>query len=260
MDKIKQALDRARQQRQGSNENPADNGTVADSAVPIKYNKTKTVSVKNSVLENNRIIHTSDPTAYTDSIKLLRTQVVQRMSENKWNSLAITSTGSGEGKTLTAINLSLSIAMEVGYTVLLIDANLRCPTMHEFFGIKPTIGLSDYLTDNVSLSDALIHPEGFEHFVILPAGKSLRNSSEMLSSPRMGALVNELKERYPKRMIIFDLPPLLDTADALAFMPYVDATLLVVEDGKTKTDDLKNAVDKLSGTNILGTVLNKVPL
>jgi len=182
------------------------------------------------------------------------------MAENKWNSLAITSTGNGEGKTLTAINLSLSIAMEVGYTVLLIDANLRCPAMHEFFGIKTSCGLSDYLTDNVPLSDTLIHPENFDHFVMIPGGKPLKNSSEMLSSPRMNALVGELKERYPKRMIIFDLPPLLDTADALAFTPYVDATLLVVEDGKTKADDLKNAVDMLTGTNILGTVLNKAPL
>ena len=259
MEKIKQALERARQERQVYNGNLG-SSTIADSAVPIQYTQTRSVRIPNNVLEKNRIMHISDPTEYTDSIKLLRTQVIQRMTENNWSSLAITSTGSNEGKTLTAINLSLSIAMEVGYTVLLIDANLRNPAMHEFFGLKATLGLSDYLKDNVPLADTLINPAGFDHFVIMPAGKPLQNSSEMLSSPRMGALVDELKERYPKRMIIFDLPPLLDTADALAFMPFVDATLLVVEDGKTKANDLKDAVDMLTGTNILGTVLNKAPV
>ena len=85
----------------------------------------------------------------------------------------------------------------------------------------------------------------------------MSNSAEMLSSPRMGALVEELKNRYPKRIIIFDLPPLLGAADALAFAPCIDAALLVVEDGVTSESDLKAAVDMLSVTNIIGTVLNK---
>lgn len=259
MDKIKKALDKARQQRQQDNGN-LDENVASDGHAPINYTKTKSVNVSSAVLEENRVIHNNNSTAYGDSIKILRTQIVQRMAENNWNNLAITSTRGSEGKTLTAVNLSLSIAKEIGYTVLLVDTNLSSPSVHEFFGIKPKLGLSDYLADNVPLSEILIHPEGFDHFVIMPGGQPRRDSSEMLSSPRMGALVNELKYRYPKRMIIFDLPPLLETADALAFFPYVDAALLVVEDGKTKSDDLKKAVDMLTSTNILGTVLNKALL
>ena len=83
---------------------------------------------------------------YADAFKILSTQVMQRMDEHQWNSLAITSAGDNEGKTTTAINLGISIAKEIEYTVLLVDANLRNPELHKYFGITPELGLSDYLT------------------------------------------------------------------------------------------------------------------
>ena len=98
---------------------------------------------------------------------------------------------------------------------------------------------------------------GIERLVVLPAGRPTPNSSELLSSPKMAALVNELKSRYPSRIIVFDLPPMLSTDDALAFSPYVDAALLVVEDGGTTKDELVRAVEMLGDTALLGTVLNK---
>ena len=92
---------------------------------------------------------------------------------------------------------------------------------------------------------------------MLPGRGSMTNSSEMLSSPKMVQLVDELKNRYPGRIIIFDMPPLFYADDVLAFSPYVDASLLVLEEGKTKDEELVRAVDLLSSTNIIGTVLNK---
>jgi Mrp family chromosome partitioning ATPase len=91
----------------------------------------------------------------------------------------------------------------------------------------------------------------------LPGGKPLTNSAEMLNSQKMARLVEELKARYPSRIILFDLPPLLGAADALAFSPYVDAALLVVENGKTQKNDVKQAIGLLQGTKVIGTVLNK---
>lgn len=179
------------------------------------------------------------------------------MKENGWNSVAITSPGFNEGKTLTAINLAISLAMEVDYTVLLVDADLRHPSVQNFFGLDTEKGLSEYLTDNEPLDELLIHPARIPRFVVLPGGKSLINSSEMLNSPKMVHLVEELKTRYPSRIIIFDLPPLLGAADALAFSPYVDAVLLVLEEGKTEAEDAKRAVGLLQETNFIGTVLNK---
>jgi Mrp family chromosome partitioning ATPase len=129
--------------------------------------------------------------------------------------------------------------------------------MLEHFGLSRRKGLSDYLAADTPIEELLIKPGIVEHLVLLPGGRPLANSSEMLSSPKMGRLVEEVKARYPSRIVIFDLPPVLTTSDTLAFAPQVDAALLVVEDGVTQKDELSRAVDLLSVTNIVGTVLNK---
>ena len=117
--------------------------------------------------------------------------------------------------------------------------------------------MSDYLTKDTPLSELLVHPKGHDHLTILPGGQAMLNSAEMLNSPKMSRLVEELKTRYSSRIVVFDLPPVLSAADAMAFTPYVDATLLVIEEGKTKRKEVENALGLLSGTNVLGTVLNK---
>lgn len=253
MEKIKQALDKARQQRTATD----GRGVGVPDISSISYTQTRSMETSHSAMVTSRLMHTTESRAFTDSVKILRTQILQRMSENEWNTLAVTSAGSGEGKTLTATNLGISIAMEVDYTVLLVDADLQNPSVHQLFGLQPEYGLGDYLQNDLPLADILIHPEGLGHFVLLPGISAVNNSSEMLASPKMSALVGELKNRYEKRIIIFDLPPVLETADALAFSPYIDAALLVVEDGKTSSRDLTTAIDVLSSTNIIGTVLNK---
>ena len=116
---------------------------------------------------------------------------------------------------------------------------------------------SDYLLDHQPLEDLLVHP-GIGHFVLLPGGRAVSNSTEILTSPKMLALVEELKHRYPSRIVIFDLPPLLYTADVLAFAPYTDALLLVVEEGKTTAEEVQRALSLVKNSRpVLGTVLNK---
>lgn len=259
MERIKQALEKARLERQksGNVAAPVQSGGAAAPA-HITYTHTRTVPIDREMLRERRIICGIEYNAFTDAYKILRTQVLQRLRENKWNALAITSPGINEGKTVTAINLAINLAMEVDCTVLLVDADLRHPGVHSYFGIEAEYGLSDYLTADKPLSELLVHPEGIPGFVILPGGKPLGNSAEMLNSPKMTRLVEELKSRYSSRIILFDLPPLLSGADALAFSPNVDAALLVLEDAKTQTDDARRAVELLQqGTNVLGTVLNK---
>jgi capsular exopolysaccharide synthesis family protein len=188
---------------------------------------------------------------------MLRTQVMHRLRENNWNVLGVTSPGEGEGKTLTATNLAISIAMETTQTVLLVDADLRNPSAQSLFGLEGLRGLVDYLLDDVPVSELLLHP-GIDRFAFLPGGRSLAHSTETLTSPKMTALVRELKHRYASRIIVFDLPPLLRVADVLAFSPYTDALLLVVEEGHTTTEDVERAVQLVKGaTPVLGTVLNK---
>lgn len=257
MERIKEALERARQER-----GDAPLGARPASGAParpaeINYTQTRITKVANGLLRNHRIIAGLPHSAFADAYKILHTQVLQRLKENKWNVLAVTSPGEDEGKTLTAINLAISLAMEVNYTVLLVDANLRHPSIHEHLGLPAGKGLSDYLLDDVPLPELLVHPENLEHVVVLPGGRAVQNSAELLNSPKMQHLVEELKNRYPGRIVIFDLPPVLSAADALAFSPYVDAALLVLEEGKTAQDDARRAVELLDCTNVLGTVLNK---
>lgn len=257
MERIKQALEKARQERESLTTSAVVDMARPTSPQEVQYTRTRTVKVPRNVLRENRIVTGIGDGPFSDAYKILRTQVLQRLRENDWNVLAITSPGAAEGKTLTAINLAASLAMEVDYTVLLVDANLRHPSIHEHLHLPPGKGLSEYLLDDEPVENLLIHPEGFDHLTILPGGRPLMNSSEMLNSPKMSRLVEEMKRRYPSRIVIFDLPPVLDAADALAFSPYVDAALLVVEEGKTGRQDLERTVDLLSSTNVLGTVLNK---
>ena len=265
MERIKQALERARAERQ---EQPAsapvntDAVTVPPTAAEtpveqVTYSQTRHVEISTPELRAKRVVSGFDPCAFTDAYKMLRTQVLQRLTENDWNVLAVTSPGIGEGKTLTALNLAISLAMEVNYTVLLVDANLRHPSLHDHLGLSGSPGLSDYLTKDTPLPELFVHPSGIDHLTILPGGHAMLNSAEMLNSPKMSRLVDELKSRYASRIVIFDLPPVLSAADAMAFAPYVDATLLVVEEGKTRRKEVEHTLELLSSTNVLGTVLNK---
>jgi len=257
MEKIQQAIDKARDSRNESGSEQVSTTGVESDVANIRYTNTQSVNSSVAVQRENRIISGGEQKVFAHSFKILSTQTIHRMEEHDWKSLAVTSVCEGEGSTTVAINLGISIAKEVEYTVLVVDANLRDPGVHKHFGIEPKFGLSHYLNGEVELSDILIKPENINHFVILPAGDSSLDSSELLGSPRMVALVEELKQRYPKRIIIFDLPAVLGTADTLSFIPSVDAALLVVEDDVTKESSLKMAVDYLSETNIIGTVLNK---
>jgi len=224
---------------------------------PIVYTKTKSLDVPLSVLRQRRVMAAYDNGPFVDAFKILRTQVMHRLREKGWNVLGITSPGDGEGKTLTAVNLAISLAMEATQTVLLVDANLRNPSTHDVFGLKDCPGLADYLLDDVPVENLLVHPR-IGRFVLLPGGRSIQNSTEILTSPKMLALVEEFKHRYPSRIVIFDLPPLLQTADVLAFSPYTDALLLVVEEGKTSAEAVQQALSLVKNSRpVLGTVLNK---
>ncbi len=259
MERIKQALEKARSEREKGGSGSGAIPTFASASVPelIAYTHTRTVEVAKDLLREKRIISGIEQNSFTEAYKILRTRVLHSLKENGWNSVAITSPGCQEGKTSIAINLAISLAMEVDYTVLLVDADLRHPSIQNYFGLDTEKGLSEYLTDNEPLDKLLIHPAGFPRFILLPGGKSLINSSEMLNSPKMVRLVEELKTRYPSRIVIFDLPPLLTAADALVFSPYVDTALLVIEEGKTESEDVKRAVGLMQGYQFLGTVLNK---
>ncbi len=232
----------------------ADVGNVSQLS-EIAYTRTRVVTAAKTLLRENRVITGFESGPVIDAYKIMCIQVLQRLRERGGNALAVVSPGAQEGKTLTAINLALSFAQEVDQTVLLVDANLREPTVHRYFGFTPEAGLSDHLISGTPLDSILVNP-GVDRCVILPGGKPIYNSAEMLGSMKMARLVQELKMRYPSRIVIFDMPPILSVADALAFSPYVDAAVMVVQERKTRREDIVRASEMLKSVDLIGTVLN----
>jgi len=253
MERIKLAVEKARLNRQSPMVLPV---VSKFSGSVFNAEQTKKIQVDMSTYHNNRIIVGQDHQDARLAYKLLRTQVLRRMSDNNWNSLAITSPGAGEGKSLTAINLAISLAREVNHTVLLVDMDLNTPSIARYFDYQPKLGVGDYLKNGAEINEIMLNP-GIERLVILPGRESLPDSSDLMSSPKMVNLIAELKSRYTDRLILFDMPPMLYADDVLAFSPYVDALLIVIEEGKTRQDALLRSVNLLSSQNIIGTVLNK---
>ncbi|MET1028789.1 MAG: hypothetical protein ABWY00_16590 [Dongiaceae bacterium] len=207
------------------------------------------------VLEANRVIAAQQHHPLTDVYRSLRTRVLQALRTLDKTTLGITSANAGEGKTLTAVNLAIAMAMDVNQTVLLVDANLRNPGVADCLGLAPRFGLSDYLGGKASIPDCLINP-GIDRLSIFPSRGRIENSAEILTSPRMAQLVEELRHRYPDRLVLYDLPPVLKGADTIGLLPLIEATLLVVRDGTTRTRELSRALDLLNKHNLIGTVLN----
>ncbi len=272
MEPIKEALARARKEREeraghrleqyaaaqrerrAARERPA---LAAVAQGPVNYVHTRTVQVAPRVLHAHRVISNDSNDPISDAYKVLRTQVLLRLRDRGWKSLAVTSPAPEQGKTLTAVNLAISIAREVNHTVLLVDLDLRRPKIHKMFGVEPAVGLTDFLQrDDLTVSDILFHPEGLNDLVVMPAGPPMTHSSEMLSSPRMVELIRDLSTRYPSRIVIVDLPPVLVTDDALAFVPQIDAVLLVVSERESRRDEVSESLDLLKDANLIGTVLN----
>lgn len=279
MEGIRKALDRAIQERsrQPDGADPADldktideeiptiptlrrarpRAAAADAAAGIVYQQTRTFTPSPALLESNRIMSPTSMDPGAAAFRMLRTQVLQRMDASGWRSLAIFSPAARDGKTTTAINLALSLASDLHHTALLVDFDFRKPSVATRLGLSVEFGADDILTGGAPVQDCLYHPEGLDRLVILPTRGSLQKSSEILAGPLSRALVAELRARYPDRIILYDLPPVLSADDALAFAPLVDCGLLVAAEGLTRRNDLVRTVELLHKTRLVGTVLNR---
>jgi protein-tyrosine kinase len=206
------------------------------------------------LLEQNRIV-IDERSAASAAYKVLRTRVLQRMRRNGWKTLAVTGTCPNEGKTLTAINLSINLAWHLTTSVVLVDMDLRNPSVHRYLGIDTRFGLMDYMNGDVPLVRAGVRP-GIERLGVILNDRPVANASELLSSPEALALIEEVK-RGDDRIVIFDMPPVFAGDDVLAFAPYVDAVLIVLSQGTTKRASLVALRELLQNVNVIGTVLNR---
>ncbi len=264
MEKIKDALQKAKTQQSGQTPGFATKHNKSTSKLSISneelqsivYNESAVVKLDPAILENHRIVaqNKHDPASWIfDS---LRTQVLQKMEENNWRTIAIVSPTPESGKTVVAINLAISIAQQLQKTAMLVDFDLRKPRVAQYLGIKREKSINNFLAGNAELSEVIVNPS-IPRLTIVPTNKPVSQSSETLSSTNIQKLIIELKERYDSRIVIFDLPPLLNADDAMVLLPQVDCVLVVVGNGQNTESEIVEAMRLLTKSNILGVVVNR---
>ncbi|MCG8491430.1 MAG: CpsD/CapB family tyrosine-protein kinase [Sneathiellales bacterium] len=258
MERIKEAISKARakQSKQTSLSSRAKLGNQADETEKITYDQTKVVKLDTKHLEQNRIVTFDSEDPDSVAFDILRTQVLSKMEENNWKTIAITSPSPDCGKTVVSLNLALSIAKQTEKTALIADFDLRKPRVANYLGLPQDKSLYDFLEHDMELNQVLVNP-GLPRLVVLPNTVPIRNAAETLTSRKVRSLVEDLKNRYESRIIIFDLPPLMAADDAIAFIPQVDCVLLVVASGETTPAEVKESRRQLQSCNLVGVVLNK---
>jgi capsular exopolysaccharide synthesis family protein len=191
-----------------------------------------------------------------DAYNMVRTRLLQRIRTSGWTKIAVTSPGPGEGKSITTINLALSIAREMHNSVFLLDLDLRNPSICRHLGLVPNVEIFRYLTGEVG-PESMFFSIGVENLSIAGGLTRTEQSSELLANGRLEQLIDYIRSIASHPLILIDLPPALSTADALVIAPKVDATLLVVAQGKTRRESLDRTVELLSEYTVAGVVLNR---
>lgn len=270
MERIKEAVERARQERQrksGINRrsfrlpeaSPAksDRATVTPRATADEGDlETRVHKASPRHLERNRIVTVRKADSRAIAFDMLRTKILGTINENGWRTLAITSPTPYCGKTTVAINLAISIARQPEHSSLLVDFDLRKPKVFSYLGLPRENSLYDCIIGRCTVSEALINP-GIPRLGVIGNTRPLRHAAETLSGPDVRDLVVELRRRNDRSIVIFDLPPLLSTDDAIAFLPQVDCVLLVVASGVSTKIDIDECRQVLAPNNLVGIALNK---
>ena len=190
-----------------------------------------------------------------EQFKILRSNLLYPVSGNPPRSVMVTSPQPEEGKSFVASNLAISVALNINRHVLLMDCDLRRPSIHTRFGFDDVPGLSDYLSGETLLSDLLLRTS-IEKLTILPGGSPPDNPSELLSSERMSELLAEATERYPDRLIILDSPPPTLTAETSVLARWVEGVVIVVNHGQTSLEGVSEVIDKMGRDKIIGAIMN----
>jgi exopolysaccharide/PEP-CTERM locus tyrosine autokinase len=213
-------------------------------------------------LVDMNIVHPSivaagmDYTPVSEEYKKLKSRIVELTTKDTFkNTLAVTSSVSDEGKSITATNLAISLSQDYDHAVILIDADMRRPTLHTYLNRMPDKGLSDCLINGVD-PDAVLMPIGSDKLSFLPAGKRVDDPVEFFASRGMQVFMRDLKTRYADRYIIVDTPPALLFAETKMISSFADGTILVVKEGLATLENISETIDILKAVNIMGIVYN----
>jgi len=203
-----------------------------------------------------KVTHSSSEAA--ESFRILRSRILYPQDgKPRPKSILVTSSSPQEGKSFVSANLAVTIARGLDQYALLVDCDLRRPTLARLFGLASICrrGLSDYLKDDCDIAE-LIHKTSIEKLSLLASGDSPVNPAELLSSIRMSRLVEELSSRYQDRLIIFDTPPYQIASETNVLAQVVDGVVIVVGYGKSDKSHIKTMVDQIGPDKIIGVVFN----
>ncbi|MFA6011412.1 MAG: hypothetical protein WC799_15605 [Desulfobacteraceae bacterium] len=218
------------------------------------YSKSRLLRPEKNVMIEKRCIFGDSPAL--NHFKVFRTQFRQRTREYGWNSIMVTSPGKGEGKTQIAVNLGLSFARDFHETVMIVDCDLKKQDVSRSFGIDSQYGIIDVVLNQKPLNEVIFWPY-IDKLTIISGGRPISDGAEVLGSPGMTMLCRDLKTRYADRYVLYDMPPVLDRAEAIVFAPLVDGILLVIEEGGTSMRDIQRALEILPKEKMLGFVMNR---
>lgn len=270
MDRIRNAVTRARKTRDSHQEAPRPPVSPAAAATALRaqssqpqaapapgaLNLAKVECAFESFARNRIIANEQDPVL--NAYRVLRTRTLQKMDAEGWKTIAVVSPGSGAGKTVTAINLAIAISSKPESRATLVDLDFYRPSVARYLGLKEFPSILDFFEGKKALRDVAVRP-GLSDVVLVANERVTRRGAEHLTSAKTDELIDTAIGDFGSRVVIFDMSPLLGCDDTIAFLPKVDCVLLVAASGDTRTDDLKEARRILGKTNILGTVLNKAP-
>ena len=253
------------QSAQPQDSQPAKNKSVdARSQKSVESQPQKMIKLRLDILrENGMVVPDNTRSSIADEYRLIKRPLIMNafgqgasIVDNA-NLIMVSSSVPGEGKTFTAVNLAMSIAMERDKHVLLVDADVARPSVSRLLKLPPSPGLIDMLVDHeVSFQDVVLKTD-VPTLSILPSGRAHPHSTELLAGNEMGNLAHELSQRYSDRIVIFDSPPLLATTEAGVLANHMGQVVMVVESGKTQQKTVKEALSRLTGPEIIGFVLNK---
>lgn len=216
------------------------------------------LKVDRNHLEASRIVSTQVGNPQAAAFDMLRTKVLQEMEEQDWQVLVMTSPSVGCGKTMSCINLALSIARQPDRNVCLVDLDFRKPKVAFTLGVTPEYDISNVIKGEADLDDALFHIDiAGPQLTILANRQSIKHPSEAIASRQVKGIFDQLKSIPGKTVILVDMPPVLITDDVLAFLPQADCCILAVAEGLSTISDVDSSEKLLTGTNYLGCILTK---
>jgi protein-tyrosine kinase len=275
MENIRQAIERAKAQQRTESprtrgtqfENPPDklapdpafghsSDPIPQHGSPRRFRETR---LNSTLLKSNRIVAHEITNPLSRPYDMLRTQILQSMDSKGQKVLAVTSPTPACGKTVTAVNLALSISRQTERSVLLVDLDLLRPRVGLCLGLKFDDGVRSVLERRAILSEAIIHARtDSQRLMVLPTTPRAGHS-ELMASRAMATMFQDLRREFASDIIIVDLPPILSSDDAITILPQVDCVLLVVAVGVSKVSDIQESNRHLQSAEVLRIVVNKVP-